>query len=139
MRVDSVNNGIVIDHIDKGKAMQIYDLLSLDKLDCSVALLKNVPSNKMGKKDIIKIDCDIDINFDVLGYISPHITVDIVKNGAVCEKRHIELPEKIHDILKCKNPRCITSVEQDIRHVFRLANREKRIYRCIYCDSAYSE
>ena len=130
MRVDSVKNGIVIDHIACGKAMQIYNMLSLDKLDCTVAILKNVPSGKMGKKDIIKIDRGIEINFDVLGFISPNITVDIVKNG-----KHIALPEKLIDILKCRNPRCITSTEQDIKHIFKLADREKGIYRCIYCDS----
>ena len=135
MRVDSVKNGIVIDHIACGKAMQIYNMLSLDKLDCTVAILKNVPSGKMGKKDIIKIDRDIEINFDVLGFISPNITVDIVKNGKVSEKKHIALPEKLIDILKCRNPRCITSTEQDIKHIFKLADREKGIYRCIYCDS----
>ena len=110
-------------------------MLSLDKLDCTVAILKNVPSGKMGKKDIIKIDRDIEINFDVLGFISPNITVDIVKNGKVSEKKHIALPEKLIDILKCRNPRCITSTEQDIKHIFKLADREKGIYRCIYCDS----
>ena len=135
MRVDSVKNGIVIDHIACGKAMQIYNMLSLDKLDCTVAILKNVPSGKMGKKGIIKIDRDIEINFDVLGFISPNITVDIVKNGKVSEKKHIALPEKLIDILKCRNPRCITSTEQDIKHIFKLADREKGIYRCIYCDS----
>ena len=135
MRVDSVKNGIVIDHIACGKAMQIYNMLSLDKLDCTVAILKNVPSGNMGKKDIIKIDRDIEINFDVLGFISPNITVDIVKNGKVSEKKHIALPEKLIDILKCRNPRCITSTEQDIKHIFKLADREKGIYRCIYCDS----
>ena len=135
MRVDSVKNGIVIDHIACGKAMQMYNMLSLDKLDCTVAILKNVPSGKMGKKDIIKIDRDIEINFDVLGFISPNITVDIVKNGKVSEKKHIALPEKLIDILKCRNPRCITSTEQDIKHIFKLADREKGIYRCIYCDS----
>ena len=135
MRVDSVKNGIVIDHIACGKAMQIYNMLSLDKLDCTVAILKNVPSGKMGKKDIIKIDRDIEINFDVLGFISPNITVDIVKNGKVSEKKHIALPEKLIDILKCRNPRCITSTEQDIKPIFKLADREKGIYRCIYCDS----
>ena len=135
MRVDSVKNGIVIDHIACGKAMQIYNMLSLDKLDCTVAILKNVPSGKMGKKDIIKIDRDIEINFDVLGFISPNITVDIVKNGKVSEKKHIALPEKLIDILKCRNPRCITSTEQDIKHIFKLADREKGIYRCIYCAS----
>lgn len=135
MRVDSVKNGIVIDHISSGKAMQIYTMLSLDKLDCPVAILKNVPSNKMGKKDIIKIDCDMDINFDVLGFISPHITVDVVRDGKVAEKRHIDLPEQLTDILKCKNPRCITSTEQDIHHTFKLTDRQNGIYRCIYCDT----
>ncbi len=135
MRVDSVKNGVVIDHITSGKAMQIYSLLSLDSLDCTVAILRNVPSKKMGKKDIIKIDCNMDINFDVLGFISPSITVDIVRDGKVVEKRHIDLPERLTDILECKNPRCITSTEQDIHHIFRLTDREKGIYRCIYCDT----
>ena len=135
MHVDSVKNGVVIDHIDAGRSMQIYNLLSLDKLDCSVAILKNVPSRKMGKKDIIKIDRDIDINYDELGFISPNITVAIVKNGVVVDKKHIELPEKLVDVLKCKNPRCITTTEQDIKHIFRLTNRENGTYRCIYCDA----
>ena len=135
MRVDSIKNGIVIDHITCGKAMQIYDMLNLDKLDCTVAILKNVSSNKMGKKDIIKIDCDIEINFDVLGFISPNITVCIVRDGKVAEKKHIDLPEQLTDILHCKNPRCITSTEQDIHHIFRLTNKENGIYRCIYCDT----
>ena len=135
MRVDSMKNGIVIDHITCGRAMDIYSMLSLDKLDCAVALLQSVPSKKMGKKDIIKIDCIIDINFDVLGFISPNITIDIVRGGEVVEKKHIELPEKLTDILVCKNPRCITSVEQDIHHVFRLTDKEKGTYRCIYCDT----
>ena len=135
MHVDSVKNGVVIDHIDAGRSMQIYNLLSLDKLDCSVAILKNVPSRKMGKKDIIKIDRDIDINYDELGFISPNITVAIVKNGVVVDKKHIELPEKLVDVLRCKNPRCITTTEQDIRHIFRLTNRESGTYRCIYCDA----
>lgn len=135
MRVDSVKNGIVIDHITCGKAMQIYSMLSLDSLDCPVAILKNVPSSKMGKKDIIKIDCDMEFDFDVLGFISPTITVDIVRDSQVVEKRHIALPDNLTDILQCKNPRCITSTEQDIRHIFKLADREKGIYRCIYCDA----
>ena len=135
MRVDSIKNGIVIDHITCGKAMQIYDMLNLDKLDCTVAILKNVSSNKMGKMDIIKIDCDIEINFDVLGFISPNITVCIVRDGKVAEKKHIDLPERLTDILHCKNPRCITSTEQDIHHIFRLTNKENGIYRCIYCDT----
>lgn len=135
MRVDSIKNGIVIDHIEPGCAMKIYEMLSLDKLDCPVAILKNVSSSKMGKKDIIKIDCDIDINFDELGFISPSITVVIVKDGEVAEKRHIELPEQVTDILRCKNPRCITSTEQDIHHIFRLTDSKKAVYRCIYCDT----
>lgn len=135
MRVDSMKNGIVIDHIAVGKAMQIYNMLCLDKLECSVAVLRNVPSKKMGKKDIIKIDCDIDINFDVLGFISPHITVDIVKDGVVVDKKHIDLPETLTDILVCKNPRCITSTEQDIKHIFKLTDKNKGVYRCIYCDT----
>lgn len=135
MRVDSMKNGVVIDHITCGKAMQIYNMLGLDSLECSVAVLRNVVSRKMGKKDIIKIDCDIDINFDVLGFISPNITVDIVRNGEVAEKKHIDLPERLSDILKCKNPRCITSTEQDIHHIFRLCDKEKGVYRCVYCDT----
>ena len=135
MRVDEIKNGIVIDHITAGRAMQIYTLLGLDNIESTVAVLQNVPSKKMGKKDIIKIDCIMDINFDVLGFISPNITVDIVRGGAVTEKKHINLPDELTDILHCKNPRCITSTEQDIHHVFRLTDREKGIYRCVYCDT----
>ena len=135
MRVDSVKNGVVIDHITNGKAMQIYSLLNLDNLDCTVAILRNVPSRKMGKKDIIKIDCNMDINFDVLGFISPNITVDVIRDGKVVEKKHIDLPEKLTDILECKNPRCITSTEQDIHHISRLTDRENGVYRCIYCEA----
>lgn len=135
MRVDSVKNGVVIDHITNGKAMQIYSLLNLDNLDCTVAILRNVPSRKMGKKDIIKIDCNMDINFDVLGFISPNITVDVIRDGKVVEKKHIDLPERLTDILECKNPRCITSTERDIHHISRLTDRENGVYRCIYCDS----
>ena len=135
MRVDSMKNGIVIDHISSGKAMDIYNMLGLDELDCTVAILRNVPSKKMGKKDIIKIDCDIDINFDVLGFLSPNITVDIVREGEVVEKKHIALPEQLTDILTCKNPRCITSTEQDIHHIFKRTDAKNGIYRCIYCDT----
>lgn len=135
MRVDEIKNGIVIDHIVSGKAMKIYNMLSLDSLDCTVAVLRNVPSKKMGRKDIIKIDGQIDINFDVLGFVSPNITVDVIKDGEVSEKKHIELPELLTDILKCKNPRCITSTEQDIHHIFKLTDKQKSVYRCIYCDS----
>ncbi len=135
MFVDSVKNGIVIDHITNGKAMQIYKMLSLSKLDCPVAILENVSSKKTGKKDIIKIHADIDINLDVLGFISPNITVDIIKNGEIVEKKHIELPEKLTDIIVCKNPRCITSTEQGIKQIFKLTDKEKGVYRCLYCET----
>lgn len=137
MNVDGVNNGIVLDHIHAGKSMEIYRILRLDKLTCSVAVIQNVTSEKYGKKDIIKIDEDIDINLDVLGYIDPNITVNRVRDGKLSRKEHLELPEMVTDIIKCKNPRCITSVEQEVVHIFRLADREKRIYRCIYCDAEH--
>ncbi len=137
MNVDGVNNGIVLDHIHAGKSMEIYRILRLDKLTCSVAVIQNVASEKYGKKDIIKIDENIDINLDVLGYIDPNITVNRVIDGKLSEKEHLELPEVVTDIIKRKNPRCITSVEQEIVHKFRLADREKRIYRCIYCDAEH--
>lgn len=137
MNVDGVNNGIVLDHIHAGKSMEIYRILRLDKLTCSVAVIQNVTSEKYGKKDIIKIDEDIDINLDVLGYIDPNITVNRVRDGKLSKKEHLELPEMVTDIIKCKNPRCITSVEQEVVHKFRLADREKRIYRCIYCDAEH--
>ena len=133
MNIDSIQNGIVLDHITAGKALQIYNDLHLDKLDCSVAIIKNVKSEKMGRKDILKIDQDIDINLDVLGYIDPDIS--IIKDGKLVEKRKIELPERLVGIKKCTNPRCITTTEQGITHIFKLTDREKRIYRCIYCEA----
>ena len=135
MKVDSIVNGIVLDHITAGKVMEVYDALKLDKLDCSVAILKNVSSNKMGKKDILKIDNDFDIDLDVLGYIDHNITVSYIKDGKTVEKKHLALPERIINVEKCKNPRCITSVERGLDQEFYLANREKKIYRCIYCDT----
>jgi aspartate carbamoyltransferase regulatory subunit len=138
MNIDSIKNGLVIDHITAGKAMRIYDMLHLGELDCQVAIIKNAHSTKMGKKDIIKIDSAIDIDLDVLGYMSPHITVDVIRDGQRVEKKHIELPETLTNILRCKNPRCITTTEQEIPHIFRLANAEKREYRCIYCDTKAS-
>lgn len=134
MNIDSITNGIVLDHITAGKSMQIYHDLELDKLDCSVAIIKNVKSNKLGRKDIIKIDQDYSINLDVLGYIDPDITVSIIKDGETIEKKKVELPERLVNILICKNPRCITTTEQGIDHIFKLANRERRTYRCIYCE-----
>lgn len=135
MKVDSIINGIVIDHITAGKGMKIYNLLGLDALECSVALIKNAPSRKMGKKDIIKIDSDFDVNFEILGYIDPDITVNIIKNGSTVEKKTIELPEQLTNVLKCKNPRCISATEQELPHIFKLADKENRIYRCLYCET----
>lgn len=135
MNIDSINNGIVLDHITAGRGMEIYESLGLDKLDCSIAIIKNVKSSKMGKKDIIKISDDFHVNFDVLGYIDPEITVCVIENGGVKSKRKVELPKMIKNIAKCKNPRCITSVEQEIDQIFKLTDEEKQIYRCVYCES----
>ncbi|MGN1183188.1 MAG: aspartate carbamoyltransferase regulatory subunit [Faecalibacillus sp.] len=135
MKIDSIINGIVLDHITAGNAMKVYEALGLDKLDCSVAIIKNVKSNKMGRKDILKIDNELKIDLDVLGYLDPHITVCIIKDGKLAEKKKLKLPKKIINIEKCKNPRCITSVEQDLDHIFYLANENKRIYRCLYCET----
>ncbi len=135
MNIDSIKNGYVIDHITAGKAMQLYQLLELDALDCSVAIIKNVPSQKMGKKDIIKIDAKIAIDLDCIGFISPNATVNIIEDGVRVEKRHIDLPERLVNIIRCKNPRCITTTEQEIEHIFVLSNRDKREYRCMYCDT----
>ena len=135
MKIDPIKNGIVIDHIIAGKGMEIYNFLNLDEQQCSVALIKNVFSKKTGKKDIIKIDSIIDIDFDVLGYIAPEVTVNIIRDGALKEKLKLTLPKTVKNVIKCKNPRCITSVEQGIEHVFKLVDEEKRIYRCIYCES----
>ena len=136
MNIDSIKNGIVIDHIAAGKGMQIYNLLKLDELDCSVAIIKNVSSNKMGKKDIIKVDADIDVDVELLGYVDPGVTVDIIRDSKLVEKRKVSLPEKLTNVIKCKNPRCITSVEQELPHIFKkTTNGEKAVYRCIYCET----
>ena len=137
MNIDSIQNGVVIDHITAGSGMRLYDLLGLDRLDCSVAIIKNVVSRKMGKKDIIKIDAEIPVNLDTIGYVDPGATVNIIKDGELIEKKTIDMPERLTNVLKCKNPRCITSVEQEIDHVFKLVDREKKTYRCIYCESKY--
>ena len=137
MNVDGVRNGIVLDHIAAGKSMEIYRLLNLDQLSCSVAVLQNVQSKKYGIKDMIKIDEMIDVNLDIIGYIDPNITVNIVRNNELVSKKHLSLPEKLDNVIFCKNPRCITSVEQEIVHSFKLADAEKRIYRCVYCDAEH--
>lgn len=135
MHIDSIKNGIVIDHITAGNGMTIYRLLGLDSLDCSVALIKNAPSAKLGKKDIIKIDSDFDVNTDILGYVDPGVTVNVIRGGKLSEKKTIELPDRLVNVLVCKNPRCISSIEQELPQIFRLTNREQRVYRCEYCES----
>lgn len=136
MNVDSIKNGIVIDHIKAGEGHKIYNFLGLDSLDCSIALLKNVPSSKMGKKDIIKIDDEsIVLDLEVLGYLDPGITVAIIRDGAVTDKHKVKLPEKLVNVLKCKNPRCIVTTEQEIDHIFELVDPDTHTYRCIYCES----
>ncbi|MBE6626162.1 MAG: aspartate carbamoyltransferase regulatory subunit [Ruminococcaceae bacterium] len=135
MNIDSIQNGVVIDHITAGRGMKLYDLLGLDKLDCSVAIIKNVNSGKMGKKDIIKIDADINVNLDVIGYVDPGATVNIIHGGELTEKRAIEMPETLTNVIKCKNPRCITTVEQELDHVFKLTDKAEKVYRCIYCET----
>ena len=135
MNIDSIKNGIVIDHIKAGKSLEIYHLLNLDKVDSSVAIIKNVNSRKMGKKDIIKIDSDIEIDLDTLGYIDPFITIDIIKDGKLFEKKHVELPTRITNVIHCKNPRCITTIEQELPHIFKLTDKENIVYRCLYCES----
>ena len=134
MNIDSIQNGIVIDHITAGKGMEIYNLLQLNKLDCSVALLMNASSEKMGKKDIIKVAADIKIDMDALGFVDPGATVVIIRDGQVVEKSTLTLPDKLVNVLKCKNPRCITTTEQELAHIFRLTDPEKHVYRCLYCE-----
>ncbi len=134
MNIDGVKNGIVLDHIKAGISMKIYELLKLDKLNCSVAIIQNVNSTKYGKKDIIKIDEDIDLDFDMLGYIDSNITVNKVQDSKLVKKVHLETPYELRNVIKCKNPRCITSIEQEIVHQFKLVDKDKKTYRCAYCD-----
>ncbi len=135
MNIDSIKNGIVIDHITAGKGMTIYKLLGLDKLDCSIAIIKNVNSKKLGKKDIIKVDSDIEVDIDALGYIDPGVTVNFIKDGVRVDKKNVELPTIITNVIFCKNPRCITTTEQELPHVFRLTDKDAKVYRCIYCET----
>lgn len=139
MNIDSIKNGIVIDHIQAKKGMEIYDALNLGSLDCSVAIITNARSKKMGRKDIIKIDKSIDLDLDILGYIDSNITINIIKDNVRVEKYHVELPSTITTIIKCKNPRCITSVEQELDHVFVLTDKDKKAYRCKYCETLKEE
>lgn len=135
MIIGQIKDGIVLDHITAGKGMTLYNFLGLDKLDCQVALIKNAESVKMGRKDIIKIDRVIDINLNALGYLDPGVTVNIIKDGKLAKRHNIDIPERIENVIKCKNPRCITTVEQELPHIFVLKDRENRIYRCLYCES----
>ena len=135
MNIDSVRNGVVIDHVTAGNGARLYELLGLDSLTCTVAFIRNVPSKKMGRKDIIKVDGDVTLNLDVIGYVDPAATVNIIRDGELVEKRTIEMPLQLINVIKCKNPRCITSCEQELDHIVRLTDREKKVYRCIYCET----
>ncbi len=135
MNIDAIQNGLVIDHIPAGAGMELYKLLRLDALDCSVAIIKNAHSNKDGKKDIIKIDELIPVDLDLIGYLAPHAKINFIRDGILVEKRDATLPKTLTNVIKCKNPRCITGTEQELDHVFRLTDPEKRIYRCIYCET----
>ena len=139
LTVGRISEGFVLDHIEAGKSMEIYKYLHLDKLDCCVAIIKNAKSNKMGKKDIMKIECPIDfMDLDILGFIDHNITINIIQNDKVVEKKRLELPKEITNVIKCKNPRCITSIEQELEHVFVLTDSEKEVYRCKYCEEKYT-
>ncbi len=139
LNIDSLEKGIVLDHIRAGSSMKIYDLLHLANLDCCVAVIKNAKSSKFGKKDIIKIEGTVDIDLDVLGYIDHNITVNIIDNGKIIEKKQLVLPQILKNVIKCKNPRCITSVEEEIDHIFRLTDGNTQRYRCIYCEQEYQD
>ena len=138
MIIGQIKDGIVLDHITAGRGAEIYRVLELSNLNCTVAMIERAPSPKMGSKDIIKIDQVLDIDFDVLGYIDPGITVNIIRDGKVAQRRHLSLPEKVFGVLKCKNPRCITSVEQELIHEFKLTDPKNQVYRCVYCDQKAS-
>ena len=138
MNIEPIQNGVVIDHIEAGRAMQLYRLLKLGSLDASVALIKNVPSKKMGKKDIIKVECPIeDLDLDILGFIDHNITVNIIKDEKIVAKKELKLPKQVVNVIKCKNPRCITSIEQGLDQIFVLADEENEVYRCKYCEEKY--
>ena len=136
MNIDSIHNGVVLDHIQAGKCMEIYQALNLDELDCSIAIIKNVKSRKMGKKDIIKIDSPLEVDLDVLGYIDSNITVNVIRDGVRVAKKHVELPRKLVNIIRCKKPRCITVAESQLDAIFLLSDAEKHTYRCAYCETA---
>ena len=138
LNIGGLNEGVVIDHIKAGGAMEIYNYLGLEKLDCSVAIIKNARSNKMGKKDIIKIEGPITVNLDILGVLDSSITINVIRDNEIVEKRTLALPEMVTNVIKCKNPRCITSIEQELPHRFKLTDKENRVYRCLYCEQEFS-
>ena len=139
LNVGRIEEGFVLDHIQAGRSMDIYKYLNLDKLDCCVAIIKNAKSSKMGKKDIMKIECPIDfMDLDVLGFIDHNITINIIKNAEIVEKKDLHLPAEIRNVIHCRNPRCITSIEQGLEHIFTLTDEEKQIYRCKYCEEKYT-
>ena len=135
MIVDPIKNGIVFDHIKAGLGMQLYKLLRLDELSCAVAIIMNADSAKMGKKDIIKVNEIIDLNLDIIGYLDPDITVNFIEDGKLVKRTQLALPERVEGVIRCRNPRCITSTEQELPQVFKLTDREKRVYRCLYCEA----
>ena len=138
LNVGQIEEGFVLDHIEPGMSLSIYHHLQLDKLDCTVAIIKNARSNKKGKKDILKVECDLNqLDLDVLGFIDHNITVNIIKNGQIVEKKSLQLPKQIKNVIRCKNPRCITSIEQDLPHIFVLADKDKELYRCKYCEEKF--
>jgi len=140
LNVGKIEEGFVLDHIQAGKSMSIYEHLGLDKMDCTVAIIKNARSKIMGKKDILKVECDIDtLDLDVLAFIDHNITINVIKAGEIIEKRSLKLPREVKNVIKCHNPRCITSIEQELPHIFFLADEDKEIYRCKYCEEKYSQ
>ena len=139
LNVGALQEGFVLDHIKAGKAMTIYHDLKLDKLDCTVAIIKNAKSNKMGVKDIIKVECPIEnLDLDILGFIDHNITVNIIEDSKIVEKKELKLPSEIKNVIRCHNPRCITSIEQGLDHVFVLTDPENEVYRCKYCEEKYN-
>lgn len=140
LNIGGIEEGFVLDHIQAGKSLDIYNHLQLDTEDCTVAIIKNARSNKMGKKDILKVECDINtLDLDILGFIDHNITVNVIKNGEIVEKRELVLPKQVKNVIKCRNPRCITSLEPGLPHIFVLTDEKKAIYRCQYCEEKYSE
>ena len=138
LNISGIHEGFVLDHIQAGMSLQIYRDLHLDELDCTVAIIKNAKSNKMGKKDIIKVECPIEaLDLDILGFIDHRITVNVIQNDVIVAKKDLSLPKEIHNVIRCTNPRCISSIEQELEQIFLLTDEEKEVYRCMYCDEEY--